>query len=155
MATVFDVAAYILEQRGVVTTWKLQKLVYYSQAWSLVWDEKPLFEEEFEAWANGPVCRDLYDYHKGLFEVKHVSIGNASALSDDQKETINIVLKFYGHKAPQWLSDLTHLEDPWKEARRGLDPGQRGAAVISKESMALYYGGLSEEHTLPIEDQSP
>ena len=51
---VFDVAAYILEQKGSMTTMKLQKLVYYSQAWSLVWDEKPLFEEAIEAWANGP-----------------------------------------------------------------------------------------------------
>ena len=38
---VFDVAAYILQKTGSMTTMKLQKLVYYSQAWSLVWDEKP------------------------------------------------------------------------------------------------------------------
>ena len=37
MASVYDVAAYILEKQGAMTTWKLQKLVYYSQAWSLVW----------------------------------------------------------------------------------------------------------------------
>ena len=44
---VFDVAAYILEKIGSMTTMKLQKLVYYSQAWSLVWDEKRLFEEDY------------------------------------------------------------------------------------------------------------
>ena len=43
MATVFDVAAYILAKRGEMTAWKLQKLVYYSQAWSLVWDQRPIF----------------------------------------------------------------------------------------------------------------
>ena len=41
--SVMDVAAYILEQRGRLSTWKLQKLCYYSQAWSLVWDDEPLF----------------------------------------------------------------------------------------------------------------
>lgn len=49
MATVFDVARYILTRldedgKLPVTTWKLQKLVYYSQAWSLVWDDVPLFD---------------------------------------------------------------------------------------------------------------
>ena len=48
MATVLDVARYILTRLGEkgslpVTTWKLQKLVYYSQAWSLVWDDAILF----------------------------------------------------------------------------------------------------------------
>ena len=60
---VFDVAAYIIKQIGVVPATKLHKLVYYSQAWSLVWDELPLFREPIEAWANGPVVRSLYARH--------------------------------------------------------------------------------------------
>ncbi|WP_307850044.1 MULTISPECIES: type II toxin-antitoxin system antitoxin SocA domain-containing protein [unclassified Saccharopolyspora] len=42
-----------------MTAMKLQKLVYYSQAWHLVWDERPLFDEPVQAWANGPVVPDL------------------------------------------------------------------------------------------------
>ena len=52
MANVFDTAKYILEQSGSMSTMKLQKLCYYSQAWSLVWDDSPLFDEDFQAWAN-------------------------------------------------------------------------------------------------------
>ena len=55
MVTVFDVVRFILEQKGSTTAMKLQKLVYYCQAWSLVWDEQPLFKERIEAWVNGPV----------------------------------------------------------------------------------------------------
>ena len=44
MADVFDVAAYILKKKKALTSMKLQKLVFYAQAWSLVWDEKPLFK---------------------------------------------------------------------------------------------------------------
>jgi hypothetical protein len=43
---VFDVAAYIVNKLGIISTMKLQKLVYYAQAWSLVWDEQPLFQEK-------------------------------------------------------------------------------------------------------------
>lgn len=46
MASVFDVSAYILETKGPITAMKLQKLVYYAQAWSLVWDEAPIFDEK-------------------------------------------------------------------------------------------------------------
>lgn len=49
MATVHDVAAYILAKHGPMTAMKLEKLVYYSQAWSLVWDDKPLFRSKIEA----------------------------------------------------------------------------------------------------------
>ena len=55
MANVFDTAKYILEKSGKMSTMKLQKLCYYSQAWALVWDDAPLFDEDFQAWANGPV----------------------------------------------------------------------------------------------------
>ena len=69
MANIISVAKYILEQRGAMTTMKLQKLCYYSQAWSLAWDDKPLFDEDFQAWANGPVCPELFRWHKGKFAI--------------------------------------------------------------------------------------
>ena len=67
--TVFDIAKYILHQRGQMSTMKLQKLCYYAQAWSLVWDDTPLFDEDFSAWRNGPVCEPLFYATKGMFSV--------------------------------------------------------------------------------------
>lgn len=144
MATVFDVAKYILEQKGQMSTMKLQKLCYYAQAWSLVWnDAPPLFEEDFEAWANGPVCPDLFHAYQGRFSVSADAMrGSSATLSPAQKETVDAVLEHYGEKDAQWLSQLTHLEDPWKEARKGIPAGSRSTRIITKESMAMYYGGL-------------
>ena len=48
MANVFDVAQYILKKSGTLTTMKLQKLLYYSQAWSLAWDGVPLFKRSLK-----------------------------------------------------------------------------------------------------------
>ena len=73
MASVLNVAQYVLNKVGDMTTLKLQKLVYYCQAWSLAWDGKPLFDEEFEAWANGPVCPELFKKHKGKFVIEKTS----------------------------------------------------------------------------------
>ena len=142
VANVHDVAAYILEKNSRMTAMKLQKLVYYCQAWSLVWEEKPLFPEVIEAWANGPVVRALYDRHRGMFEVTKWSAGQSAKLTKRERETVDAVLKFYGDKSSQWLSELTHEEAPWRDARRGLGPGVRGESVISHAAMAEYYGSL-------------
>ena len=144
MATVNDVAAYILQCKGDMTTWKLQKLVYYSQAWSLVWDERPLFDEPIEAWANGPVVPELYRQHRGKFRVDSWQ-GEPGSLVESERETIDSVLGYYGDKSSQWLSDLTHREEPWRQARIGLAPGERGNELIDHESMADYYSAISSE----------
>lgn len=145
MVSIFDVAHYILNKQGSMTTMKLEKLVYYSQAWSLAWDGEPLFNDDFQAWANGPVCPTLFYSHQGHYVVAenfYSTQGNIENLNDKQKETIDAVLDYYGNKDPQWLSDLTHKERPWKETRHGLAPGARCDRIISKDLMQDYYGGL-------------
>ncbi len=140
--SVLDVAAFILSKLGPMTTMKLQKLVYYCQAWSLVWDEKPLFKEDIEAWANGPVVRALFNYHRSQYMISSVLIGNPDLLDGQQKETIDAVLDYYGDKSSQWLSDLTHMEDPWKLTRMDIPEFERGNKIIPLELLAEYYGSL-------------
>ena len=137
-----DVAAYILQERGTMTAMKLQKLVYYCQAWSLVWDERPMFHERIEAWANGPVVPVLYAMHRGQFQLTTWPQGDPSKLDQDAIDTIKAVLDFYTPQSPQWLSDLAHMEEPWRAAREGLADGERGNREITLASMADYYGGL-------------
>ncbi len=142
MVSAHDVAAYILERQNPISAMKLQKLVYYAQAWSLVWDDRPLFPERIEAWANGPMVRDLYEQHRGHFQVRGWRWGKADRLDGNARATIDAVLGYYGPRSAQWLSDLTHREEPWKEARRGLPEGERGDREISLESMMDYYSSL-------------
>jgi uncharacterized phage-associated protein len=137
-----DVAAYILEKCGKMSAMKLQKLVYYCQAWSLVWDDRPMFPERIEAWVNGPVVRELYDYHRGKFEITEWPLGNPANLDDTARETIDAVLNFYAQRNAQWLSDLTHSEDPWRIARKNTADGVRGACEITLDVMAEYYSSI-------------
>jgi len=143
MATVHDVAAAILARTGPMTAMKLQKLVYYAQAWHLVWEERPLFSDRIEAWANGPVVRTLYNQHRGQFHVSSCS-GRPDALTAEETSTLESVIDFYGPRSAAWLSELTHNEAPWKDARAnaGLAPGQRGDVEIDQAAMAEYYGSL-------------
>lgn len=143
-----DVAEYILRKRGEMTAMKLQKLVFYSQAWSLVWDERPLFDESIQAWANGPVCRTLYAAHHRQFSVAPGQIlAGEPNLDPIARSTIDTVLEFYGKHSAQYLSDLTHLEEPWKRARAraGVPEGAASEEEITLADMHEYYSGLQAD----------
>ncbi len=142
MATVHDVVAYILRKKGKIVAIKLHKLLYYSQAWSLVWDDRPLFTARIEAWANGPVIPLVYRIHRGNYYVESWPYGDRQALNGDERETIDAVLTKYGNKSSQWLSELTHREKPWINARRGLGPLDPGDQEITLAAMAEYYNRL-------------
>ena len=146
MANIFNVARYILQKQGNMSTWKLQKLCYYCQAWSLVWDEKPLFKEDFEAWANGPVCRELFYRHKGKFNVSvndfPEKLEDAVSFTEDELDTIDKVLHHYGNYEPFELREQTHIESPWIEARNGCPEDIPCSNIITKDSMGAFYGSL-------------
>lgn len=142
-----DVAQYIINhfstREQYITTIKLQKLVYYSQAWSLVWDDEPLFEEDFEAWINGPVVRCLFDELKGYYYCPQtIKDADPNKLSSNQKETIDLVLDNYGKLTSSQLVMLTHSEDPWKNARGNLPPNCPSNTPITKQAIAHFYTGL-------------
>ena len=49
-----------------ITHLKLQKVIYYAQAWYLALNDEDLVDDEFEAWVHGPVVRVLYDRFQGV-----------------------------------------------------------------------------------------
>ncbi len=144
MATIFDVAKYITKSMGEMSAMKLQKLMYYSQAWNLVWEEEALFPNDFQAWANGPVLSALYDCHRGMFKVDESLFEKADInnLTEEQRANIDKVLAFYGQQTAQWLSNLTHQENPWLEARGELPAGASSTRVIPQSAIHEYYSSL-------------
>lgn len=145
MASIFDVAKYILVKTGKpVDTMKLQKLCFYSQAWRLAWTGDALFAQDFQAWANGPVCYDLFLKHRGRYSVTADSLGagDEDELSPDEAQDVDAVLDAYGPLRGAELSEMTHSEDPWIEARGGRALGASCQMVITKESIKKYYTDL-------------
>jgi uncharacterized phage-associated protein len=130
MATPFDVAALIRQRLPGVGKMKLQKLLYYCQAWSLAWDGVPLFAGRIEAWKDGPVQPDVW---RGVGE------GRPDTLTVVQLATIDAVLGAYGAKSGDWLSKLTHNEKPWRVARGGTPPGAASGAEIPVAAMRAFY----------------
>jgi uncharacterized phage-associated protein len=153
MHSALDVAEYILERLGETETVKLQKLVYYSQAWSLAWTGEPLFAQKIEAWRLGPVVPELYQMHAGQNAAVSVR-GRSERLELRQRALIDEVLRYYDCFDGRVLSKMTHREDPWKDARGDLPENMYGTAEIPHEAMRRFYAGRPCGNGQPVTDLS-
>lgn len=137
-----DVAKYLLEKKGTLTGFQLQKLLYYCQAWSLVVLDKPLFHEEIKAFEHGPVVPSVSMQHKGQVRVHPSDInGDSTALSEVEMAFIDAVLSAYDGLTGDQLEQLTHREEPWLQCynkRTGIS----SSAIIPQDLMRDYYAYL-------------
>ncbi len=130
---------------------KLQKLLYYIQAWHLAFYNEPLFDGKFQAWIHGPVNRDIYDRFKdskSLYsEITKEDISNLNfdAILEEKKKHIDIVLETYAGLPGYELERMTHEEDPWVSARKGFTATQRCDVDIDEPLMAKYYKSRLKE----------
>lgn len=138
--TAHNLAAYLVTSLGQTETLKLQKLMYYCNAWSMALRNRPVFTDQIEAWKHGPVVSSLYPFHRGVASVNEWQWGRADELSADAKEMADAILTLYGARSGWSLRNLTHEEAPWKDAWERCGHGVRMGEVIDLESMARFYG---------------
>ncbi len=149
MTSCFDVANYFLETAketgSFISNLKLQKLVYYAQAWHLAIYGDPLFTEDFQSWVHGPVIPELYQKYKS-FGWKPVIVDESDVtLSNDFETFLDEVAEEYFACDAYELEQMTHAEQPWITARNGLPPDAASTALIEKEWMKEYYGARVKE----------
>jgi uncharacterized phage-associated protein len=144
----FDVANYFIflanETGSFISNLKLQKLVYYAQAWHLAIHETALFEEDFEAWVHGPVVPALYQKYK-QFGWHPIDENVVLQIPPEIESFLDEVSDEYFACDAYELEQMTHIEDPWKTARAGLPPDAPSNAIIRKEWMKEYYGARVKE----------
>ena len=118
-SNIFDVASYIFEKwhKPYITQIELYKLLWFCQGWHFNVREKPLFNELFEAWNNGPVPRELWNIYKGkinLYERDFRNLGDSDNVPTKSKKIIKKVLNHYGKFSQTTLIYLSHQCKPWK-----------------------------------------
>lgn len=119
---------------------KLQKLLYYAQAWNLVFNDKPLFKEKIEAWIHGPAIWNVYqEYKKFGFDDINLFVPESEISEIKEKELLNSVWEVYGKYDARYLEELAHSEEPWQKAREGADSGEICRNVISPKLIKEYY----------------
>lgn len=142
---------------------KLQKLLYYEQAWFMVFfgRENTLFEDVPQAWVNGPVYPVVYHEYRGKvanmcdhLKKEHFTssdiqgtmeaIVKKNGWNGETVELLDSIIMLYGSKTQNQLIFLTHAEAPWVEARGGMPPYMSSTAPISLDTMYGYYKARRE-----------
>lgn len=150
MTTVDNACDYIIlrvcEAEECTSMLKLQKLLYYCQAWNLAIHNEQLFNEQFQAWIHGPVSRSIYNRFRGskslysqVDESNIQSAFNIQSMTDRDKSLIDSVLEVYAEYTGTQLEQLTHSEEPWLKARQYYTPSQRCEEIIDEEVMRSCY----------------
>lgn len=106
----------------LITHLKLQKLVYYAQAWSLASRGVPLFDEDIQAWAHGPVAPSVFRAFRDRGMEPIPAPARVPQLDPEATELLREVLEVYGEHSAKKLEMLTHSEKPWRDARGDLPP---------------------------------
>ena len=151
LLSALTVAKHILarmeERSQPVNNLKLQKLLYYTQAWYLGFYGVPLFHERIQAWAKGPVVPVVFQRYKhyGYMNIRNSPTDAIEPLPPEVSEHLNDVLDAYAHYSGSDLSTMTHVEDPWTEARKGLEDAAASNRVISNDTMKRYYSNRVNE----------
>ena len=137
VARYFIIRAYEDGIEAEMTNMKVQKLLYYAQSLHLALYNEPLFAEEIQAWRYGPVCPPAYKFYSE-FEAKQLPIPDKESLLQlprEKKELLEEIWEYFGGYHAYKLSDMTHLEFPWKKARKGLPPQASSTEPIQLNDM--------------------
>jgi uncharacterized phage-associated protein len=126
------------DKKDPISNLKLQKLLYYSQAWYLAFFKKPLFDEEIQAWVHGPVVPRVFSRYR-VCRWSPIPAGDTVGVSEQVGRHIEEIWKAYGKFSAYELERLTHSEKPWKDARGNLPPDASSHNVITKDVMMSYY----------------
>lgn len=138
MASARDVAAYLLQRRlPAFEAVRLQKLLYYMQAWHLALMDSALFNDPITANKYGPVVGNVLRQHIGNRVVRKTDDigGDADALTDTERQVVDAVYDAYKRLKTFEIADLSHEEQPWKDAYYAHD----GNRLITHDAMREYY----------------
>lgn len=144
MYRAIDIANWFIEKfdpasGDLITHLKVQKLLYYAEAWTQVLLDRQLFREDFEAWAHGPVVRAVYNVFRDSKWQPLTTSEDPPVLTEDVEEVLLEVLETYGEASAKTLEKMTHRDRPWIDARKGFDPEERCDNIIPKAQIKEYF----------------
>ena len=124
---VLDVCKYVIdysnEKEYGISNLKLQKILYFIQAYFLIKQpSRCCFEDKIEAWDFGPVVPKAYRKYKqfGSSDIPTIidfekSDSNDCITGDDKNLIKTVIDKFADYSATD-LVGLTHKQSPWIDA---------------------------------------
>jgi len=101
-----------------ITKLKLQKLLYYAQAYALLRFGRPLFGDEIQAWKHGPVVpsvwKDFTNSTKNDNDVVLTNDFDFNLFDKEENQLLADVWQTFASYHAKHMENLTHKDEPWK-----------------------------------------
>ncbi len=123
------------QEREGITNLKLQKILYFAQAYYIAKLGRALFSDDIEAWEYGPVVSRVYKKYRSNGSNPIIDDGKSS-LSEEDKKVVQIIWNTFGGYSASKLVNITHAHTPWKEANK------TSSQIISNKALKEYYSPL-------------
>ena len=139
-----QIADYLLSKygrEGRITPQKLIKLVYLAHGWHLAVTDRPLIDENPEAWKYGPIIPSLYQKYKSYRNTPIPWKGMSVPATDAElEEFLDRIWEVYGQFDGIQLSAQTHQPDsPWARVWNGVKSGEYISLQIPERFIAEHY----------------
>lgn len=157
MCKAIDVANFFVDMANndpddCMTNLRVNKLLYFAQAWSLVRRGKQLFDDHIQAWQYGPVVPEVYRAFKPCGRERIAAVSgeySPNVFNNDELNLLLDILNEYGKYSSPALVELTHAKGtPWNNA---YSSEQRGIE-ISNSALLEYFSSQPPLHTYKLPD---
>lgn len=122
-----------------ITPLKLQKLLYYAQAWWLANNNELLFNEKMQAWTHGPMVPSIWKEYASHGWQSILPFEDFTFPNSTIESFFNKVYEVYGKFEAKALEDLTHSEEPWQRTRGNLPLEAKCTSPMDEEFIRDYY----------------
>lgn len=155
---VSDVADFFIDlcagREEPMTNLRLNKMMYFAQGWHMATYGTPLFNDEIQAWKNGPVVPTVYHQNKKNGKNGIKTLHNPDYLDNLTHEQTLFLLDVYNRYKDiptKNLVSMTHDRDsPWNRVYDG-----EKNRTIPQNYIEEYFKGLGELARFNISMISP
>lgn len=114
---------------------KLQKLLYFVQAYFICNTKKKCFKEKIEAWEFGPVIPEVFEEYKqfGNADIPANSFDEKEISKTHRKMIKDVIKEFKDHSITQ-VTKITQNQTPWQKAYK---PNEKNE--ITPESIKEFF----------------
>lgn len=148
----YEIALYFIKQVKEIDALSLQKLIYFANGLSKPFLGKLLVLDTAESWKYGPVYKDIYDsfsyYAYNRIDYEELLKNYNDNLDEKEKEFLDEIIMDFGCYSGKILREMTHLTDPWVNARVGLEDNEPSDRVIELDEMNKYFQSVYNDYNM-------